>query len=288
MQITEDEEYDEGFDEDEGPHVQVLDDNDTPVYVYDVRSPAFEIIEEEDAVEEADDEFYPKFRAVANLAAPSVVCTMAVFMKDIVNLYFVAQLGDLALMQAVGLGNVIVNTFIIGAGLSLNTSVENLVSQALGAGKLELCGHYLNRGILAWTLAFFALCPLLIYSKAILLAIGIDLEIAMRSEQYLLCSIPGLFMWGMCDIYRRFFNCFWKTSVPMKCCLVALLIHPAVVYFLAVHHGMGLQGVAASSFVTNSLTFAMMRIALGYQADMQEANFAPTLQTFVGLRTFME
>merc|ERR1711935_1265946 len=143
--------------------------------------------------DEADDEFYPKFRAVANLAAPSVVCTMAVFMKDIVNLYFVAQLGDLALMQAVGLGNIIVNTFIIGAGLSLNTSVENLVSQALGTGKLELCGHYLNRGILAWILAFFALCPLLIYSKAILLAIGIDLEIAMRSEQYLLCSIPGLF-----------------------------------------------------------------------------------------------
>lgn len=158
-------------DEEMGPEVPAVEEVLTPVYVHEM--PEFEIIEEEEwAEDEEDDEFYPKLRAVVGLATPSVVCTVASFAREIINLYYITSMGDFRLLSALGLGNIIVNTFVIAIGLSLSASMENLVSQALATGKLQMCGHHLNRSMIFWTVTFLALSPLLLYSKTLLTAIG--------------------------------------------------------------------------------------------------------------------
>ena len=81
-------------------------------------------------------------------------------------------MGDTKFILALGLGNVLVNTFVVPVGVSLSSSMESLVSQALATGKLQLCGHHLNRSTIFWMLAFVALSPLLFYSRIILTFIG--------------------------------------------------------------------------------------------------------------------
>lgn len=210
----------------------------TPVYVHEM--PEFEIIEEEeDLVEdEEDDKFYSKVRAVGGLAIPSVVCTVAGFAREAINLYYVTGMDDARLLSALGFSNIIVNALVLAIGLSLSVSMENLVSQALATQKLQMCGHHLNRSILFWAVAFIGLSPLLIYSRYILAAIGQDAEISAIVEQYLILNMPALFLWVLCDFYRRFFNCFYHTRTPMICFLASLAIHPLLAHLLVVKHGM--------------------------------------------------
>lgn len=88
------------------------------------------------------------------------------------------------------------------------------------------------------------------------------------ARQYLICYMPALFVWGLCDIYRRFFNCFYHTKTPMTCFMIALVAHPFIAHFLVVHHSMGLQGVAAASLLSNGICYTLLRVRLARQADM--------------------
>ena len=126
-------------DEEMGPDVPVVEELVTPVYVHDM--PEFEVIEEEELTEDEeqqvpDDEFYPKMRAVSGLATPSVTCTVASFAREIINMYFVSHIADTNFILALGLGNVLMNTSMVPVCISLSSSMENFVSQALATGKL--------------------------------------------------------------------------------------------------------------------------------------------------------
>jgi len=59
-------------------------------------------------------------------------------------MWFAAHSDNEELVAAVGLGNVIINCFVISIFWSLNSSIDTLASQAYGAGNLKLCGVYLN------------------------------------------------------------------------------------------------------------------------------------------------
>jgi Na+-driven multidrug efflux pump len=276
-------------DEEMGPEEPVVEDL-TPVYIHEM--PEFEVIEEEEWAEEGeeeqDDEFHQKLRAVAGLATPSVVCTLAQFGREVANLYYVAHLGDTRLIVGLGLGNILINTFMAATAGSLSSSMENLVSQALATGKLQACGHHLNRTIIFWALAFLALSPVFVFSKFLLTAVGQDAETSALAQEYLICYLPGLYVWALCDIYRRFFNCFYLTKAPMYCYLATLFIHPVVARFLIVHHGMELPGAAAASLITNGLTYFLLRVSFARQAEMQEASISPSWQTVAGMRSYLE
>jgi len=48
--------------------------------------------------------------------------------------------------------------------------MDTLISQAAGAGNLELCGVYLNRGRYVMTIFFIPLCTISIFIEGILIA----------------------------------------------------------------------------------------------------------------------
>ena len=78
-----------------------------------------------------------------------------------VNLIFLGHLGDSKLLNGIGLGNNYL-TLVGMMGISgLLMALDTLVSQAKGAGNIEMCGVYLNRSRFIVTLMFI---PLIILS----------------------------------------------------------------------------------------------------------------------------
>lgn len=138
-----------------------------------------------DIVKEADEAFCHKVGVVIQLAIPSILCTLIFYFQEMVNVYFVSHLNDKVMVSAVGLGNMIQNTFIVSVMCSFNSVVETLVSQAAGSGNLEVCGVYLNRAIIVLFIAFSISTTMIFHSKTILLALGQDPMVAQLTQSYL-------------------------------------------------------------------------------------------------------
>lgn len=78
------------------------------------------------------------------------------------------------MLAAIGVGNLIQNCVVDTLFRSLNSSLENLVSHAVGAKNMENCGIYLNRGTFMICIGFVFAIVVLIFSEKILLSFGQD------------------------------------------------------------------------------------------------------------------
>ena len=74
---------------------------------------------------------------------------MVTFAQQLTNLYFVGHLNDTKMLVGVGMGNIIINCFIMSIMFGLNGALDTLVPQAYGLLNFKQCGNYLNRGRLA-------------------------------------------------------------------------------------------------------------------------------------------
>ena len=64
--------------------------------------------------------------------------------QAIMNLSFIGHLNDPAKLSGVGLGNMTNNLCALSIIMGFNSALDTLVSQAAGAGNIELSGVYLN------------------------------------------------------------------------------------------------------------------------------------------------
>ena len=185
------------------------------------------------------------------------------------------------------MANLIQNCVVIGTGASFNQALETLVSQTLGLDNLELCGTYLNRGIFVWTMVFVILCGILLRTEWLLLECGQDPVLAKDTEKFLLYYIPGLYFWGLCDLLRRYLNCFKKNFLPMMTFFVVAILHPFWVHYFVVELDMKLFGVAVAGFISNFMNFLMMMVLLLSSRDLQEARYFPDRRTFTDLWPYL-
>ena len=70
--------------------------------------------------------------------------------------------------------------------------------------------------------------------------------------------IPGFYLWGICDILRRFFNCFGKSYNPMLTYFVASMMHPIFCYYFVIVLEMSLAGIAFAGILTNTLNLLLL------------------------------
>lgn len=142
-------------------------------------------------------------------------------------MYFVSHLNNKGIVSAVGLGNMIQNTFIVSIICSFNAVVETYVSQAAGSGVLDVCGLYLNRGIIVMTFAFILCCFTFIYNcEGILIKLGQEEAVVLMTKMFLTYQIPAIYIYGLCDLFRRFLCCFKKNTLPMFSFLISTSLHP--------------------------------------------------------------
>ena len=98
-----------------------------------------------------------------------MVANMMGFITISLNPIFAGRLGDPSLLAGVGVGSVLVLVFLITVYMGLNAAQDTLTSQAFGNGNIQLCGEYLNRGLVIVLVSFLpiALIPCW-YGQAIL------------------------------------------------------------------------------------------------------------------------
>jgi MATE family multidrug resistance protein len=121
---------------------------------------------------ECPENLLERLKMILNIALPTILTGFIQRSADAVNLSFLGHLDDNAIIAGAGMGSVVVNflgwTIVIG----LNSALDTLVSQAAGAGNLELCGVYLNRGRFVMSLLFVPVACMTFYTKDILIALG--------------------------------------------------------------------------------------------------------------------
>ena len=67
---------------------------------------------------------------------------------------------------------------------------------------------------------------MLLNSKAILILLGQDEEISTLTQEYVTYYMPALLLYGICDLHRKFLNCFSKNMLPMIAFTISCALHP--------------------------------------------------------------
>ena len=139
------------------------------------------------------------------------------------------------MVAAIGMGNTIQNCFFVSCYFGWNSAAETLVSQAVGAKDLKLCGQYLNVGRIVICVTFVIQCFLGLFTENILLLCNQDPEVSKLSQKYILYLMPGLFFFGQSDLLRKFLNSFGKNNLPLIAYGIASCMFPFLAHFLAIH-----------------------------------------------------
>lgn len=98
------------------------------------------------------------------------------------------------MVAGVGMGNMTINMIGMSFIMGFNSALDTLISQSAGAGKLELCGVFRNRGMFFVSLLFIPISLILLHSYGILVALGQHPEVAVYSQHYIIAFLPGLYL----------------------------------------------------------------------------------------------
>ena len=117
----------------------------------------------------------------------------------------------------------------------INQSMETFVSQTMGQSNYEMCGMYYNRANFLWISAYIPYILLACNSSYFLKTyFNQEPKTSEYTELFLVTYIPGLFMWGLCDILRKYLNCFQKANIPFLSYLLTSVLHPLWCYYFVI------------------------------------------------------
>ena len=202
------------------------------------------------------------------MAVPTILCMLVVNVQQMVNLIFAGHLGDSSMIAAIGLGNLIQNIFIECIIWGFNGSVENMVSQAAGAGNLMNAGIYLNQGIFILVVAFLIILMLMFHIQDFLVLLHQNETVAMYTATYMILYFPALLIYGISDLLRKFLNSFRLSMIPFLSFTVSVTLHPLWTYLFIVKYGFGILGIAIAGLITNMTTFLLIKIFMSTRPQL--------------------
>ena len=139
-------------------------------------------------------------RHVLNMTAAGTVGLVAVFLVDVVNLFYISMLGHQELAAAVGYAGTLL-FFLLSLAIGLSIAVGATTSRALGRGDRahakQLAGASLVLMGATMTLAAILIYPLLPYLMGLLGATGSTADLALRFTRIVLPSTPLMGL-GIC------------------------------------------------------------------------------------------
>ena len=94
------------------------------------------------------------------------------------------------------------------------------------------------------------------------------------TAQYLLFCMPGLFMYGLSDLIRRFLNSFRLNFIPMISFAISVMLHPIWMQYFVIERGQGIIGIAIAELITNSITFTILKIFKNTYGSLEETKVA--------------
>mmetsp|Transcript_12782 Transcript_12782/g.21610 ORF Transcript_12782/g.21610 Transcript_12782/m.21610 type:complete len:275 (+) Transcript_12782:30-854(+) len=224
---------------------------------------------------------------ILKIALPAIFSSLVYKIRDTFNIIALGHLDEKELMAGVGMGNACIHLMGLSIILGLNSALDTLVSNAAGAGDLELCGVYLNRARVILTVCFLPIILIQRQLEGILLAAGQDAKVSAYTAEFIFYSLPGLYLLALQNAQLKFLNNLGKTKVPMYCNMVTVVMHPIWLYYLTDKDQLNLRmvGVGIANVISYALVLSLNLIYSSMLDDIKDSIFWPDARSFYGLWT---
>ncbi len=189
-------------------------------------------------------------RHIIKMAAASTLGLLMLFSSDLVDMYFLSQLGNPLLVSAVGFAGTLV-FFTTAVGIGLQVAMGALVSRSIGAGHGRQasmqCSSVLLYSFLFGVLMFV---PMLIFLSPLLTLLGAGqdtLALAMSYSHILLPATPFMAVgMGAAAALRSLGDAKRSMYVTMISALVNIVLDVVFIFGF----GWGLEGAAWATFLS--------------------------------------
>lgn len=196
-------------------------------------------------------------RHVVVMASTGAVGLVAVFVVDLINLFYISRLGEQAIAAAVGFAGV-VGFFHTSVCIGLMIGITATVSRKIGAGHTAQAQRMASHSLLlmAGIAAVLALATL-VFLEPLLWVLGARGEVAVLAQRYLTVTMPSVPMLavGMASsaLLRSVGAARRAMVVTLGAAAVTAVLDPLFIFYF----GMGLDGAAVVSVISRSVLLAV-------------------------------
>ena len=183
-------------------------------------------------------------REILRLAVPSILANITIPLVGIVDTAIVGHLSDAAAIGGIAIGTMLFDLLYWNFGF-LRIGTSGLAAQAYGAGRKDEC-----RKILVQSLTLALLATLFVWAiqwffvNAVLAVVPCSAEAASIAREYFYVRIWAAPATMMLFTFKGWFIGMQDTKSPMATDILVNAVNMAASYYLAVHAGYGVVGVA--------------------------------------------
>ena len=183
-------------------------------------------------------------REILRLAVPSILANITIPLVGIVDTAIVGHLSDAAAIGGIAIGTMLFDLLYWNFGF-LRIGTSGLAAQAYGAGRKDEC-----RKILVQSLTLALLATLFVWAiqwffvNAVLAVVPCSAEAASIAREYFYVRIWAAPATMMLFTFKGWFIGMQYTKSPMATDILVNAVNMAASYYLAVHAGYGVVGVA--------------------------------------------
>ena len=205
-------------------------------------------------------------REIVRLAVPSILANITIPLVGIVDTAIVGHLSDAAAIGGIAIGTMLFDLLYWNFGF-LRIGTSGLAAQAYGAGRKDEC-----RKILVQSLTLALLATLFVWAiqwffvNAVLAVVPCSTEAASTAREYFYVRIWAAPATLMLFTFKGWFIGMQDTKSPMATDILVNAVNMGASYYLAVHAGYGVVGVAYGTLVAqySGLFLAVAILVLKY------------------------
>mmetsp|Transcript_99519 Transcript_99519/g.257334 ORF Transcript_99519/g.257334 Transcript_99519/m.257334 type:complete len:482 (+) Transcript_99519:88-1533(+) len=184
------------------------------------------------------------------LLLPMIACAAMVYITEIINVVVIGSLGDAAALAGVGLGNMMHNSVAISTCMGLASGMDTLVSQAYGAGDIELTGRYLMSCKAVVLVYMFVAYTILYFSESLLILSGHDPLVAQHAASYNRATMWGLLVLVYTLVLRQYLQNRWDVRPIVAINFITTPLHTLWSIYLVHNCHLGAAGAGFANCVT--------------------------------------
>lgn len=221
--------------------------------------------------------YLPFYKSNFSLAYPVVISQLGHMFTMVADSVMVGQLGTVPL-AACALGNSILGVFMV-SGIGVSQGITPLVAQENGKNNYQLCGKYLEQGVILSFLTGLVLFLMVGVLAQKLSILNQPIEVEIATKDYLLIIAASIIPLMIYQSFRQFAEGLEYTKQAMYVSvfgnLVNILFNFLLIYGWFGFPAMGLIGAGIGTLISR----VFMAIGMGFYV-IKSKNFKPYFQQF--------